>query len=153
MDYKPPSNGIKPFIRGTQKIGNTIFIDGSPHVECAHCGIPVKLHDSRKIVIGYWQKKEESLVIDPITNEGRIEIQHKPPVLKSTHGCAACSNRQLQEQQNQKGSRKPIIVFYNLNDCIGNKNGLTAGDLPRIRKKSWTVGIKSQKGFNTSVTR
>ncbi len=153
MAYLMPVSQMLNRHRGVERIGDTLFIDGSPHVECQHCGIPIKLHDSRKIVIGYWPPKEQAIVVDASTNIAAVEVVHRPPILKSVHGCADCANEQNMQQQAQRGSSKPLIVFYHMKECVGARNGLTAGKLPEIRKKTWTEGQKSNKGFNTRITR
>jgi hypothetical protein len=163
MAYLMPVSQMLNRSRGTVKIGDTLFVDGSPHVECGFCGVAIKLHDSRKITIGYWPPKEEILTINPVTNVATIEAVKKPPVLKKAHGCADCFNRQdteqrienlrkLQPTKDGKEDRHKTI-FYMKGEAIGGPSGLTPGELPAVRKKEWKEGLPSQKGFNTTVTR
>ncbi len=175
MGYLMPVSEMKNRHRGVERIGDTLFVDGSPHVECARCGIPIKLHDSRKIMVGRWPKSEDKVVIDSDTNEMHIESQRaqpkpyagikpKPnngnrlPIIKSVAGCFDCWNLQqtemLREQTRQLlPEEKRKIIFYPMAECEGKRNGLTAGKLPEIRKKTWHQGQASQKGFNTTITR
>jgi hypothetical protein len=68
-----PVSHIKGKVDETVKIGDTLFVNGVPHVECYHCKTPIRRFqiverggnmkaDNYKITIGHWQRKDEYFV-------------------------------------------------------------------------------------------
>lgn len=131
-----------PLTKGTQKIGDTLFVDGVPFIECAHCGMLIKKyaygevkasrgksHRELKeykisILIRWKELEEDDFSRDEkgrlITVQGNLipVIRLKRiPVLIQRAGCFDCWNVQYQQKQ----QINPGIVAFNVKDCRGQE--------------------------------
>lgn len=94
--------------QGTVKIGDTLFVNGTPYKQCGHCGIPIKQFDgdirvvagrdkkSREIrpfkitlLLG-WDRIEELAFVDGFQT---ILVKHRPKLLQAL-GCLECWSKQ-----------------------------------------------------------
>lgn len=143
MGYIHSVSEMQKRSKGIVKIGDTIFIDGSPFVECAKCGVPIKLAESKKITVGYWPRKEAEYITNETTGEWELkEDTPKPPKLRKAHGCVECSNIQLQEQADNnwvaKRGGKQFTAFFETKECDGNtKTTLNPGRFPIEKRKEY----------------
>lgn len=132
-----PVSQIRNRQQGTVKIGDTLFVNGSPHVECTRCGKPIKLTDSHKITIGRWHR---DIKLEPDTYGTLHQVEEVKLILRSVHGCSECWDLQDQEKQQAKRlaampNQKLKVVFFPMNECDGRSAGLTPGQLPKVRVK------------------
>lgn len=94
----------------TEKIGDTLFVDGRPYVTCGRCNMPVEQHGVYKItMLRRWLKVEESQGFD-LNGCETIKIKHKP-VLYTAFGCFDCWNQQQNEKELNKVTGR--MTFFN----------------------------------------
>lgn len=104
-----PVNKTYSLTRGTVKIGNTLFVDGSPHHECNICGsiykaadAPVSVYGRRdgkvaerkpyKATVLYgWTAPEPDI---RVVNGYPENVAKSAPIVKQVECCFACWNRQ-----------------------------------------------------------
>lgn len=104
-----PVNKTYSLTRGTVKIGNTLFVNGSPHLECNICKAVYKMADSPVTVYGrrdgkaVEQKPYKATVLYGWTNpEPDIRIVNgypenvakSAPIVRQVECCFACWNKQ-----------------------------------------------------------
>ena len=134
--------------RGSQMIGDTLFIDGSPHHVCGHCGCIINSSDYERklqsrgatkskgkivrdgkityeskpykitILLGWLQGEDKHTVVD-----GFPTVEHKwIPRLKQAFGCFACWNTQ---EHRKLQSSKLGDWAYDAKHCNAPKLGVT----------------------------
>ena len=123
MRYLPqspiPVSQITKRDRSTVVIGDTIFVDGSPHNVCTVCGMPVRQYDMKKVtILRYWHRED---VLGNVKLENgnlvqQVETKYRP-ILYSAPSCFDCWNSQdLQRQSFQylmrQDLRKSDLVYY-----------------------------------------
>lgn len=90
------------------KIGNTLFVDGSPHVECGCCKQPIKLHEGQVSIRGVRDGKVKEfkdysvpmligwmeLTPEIIYEDGFPTLKRNiRPALKTVKACFECWNK------------------------------------------------------------
>ena len=129
--------------KGTVKIGDTLFVDGTPYTVCGRCELPIKkftygeveTHSATykdrqtyksggstqrvlkeyRIFLGFWKESEEST----FDSKGVESITIKwIPIIHSKSGCFDCWNEQEQERQRNKALGVNKAVFFNISRRI-----------------------------------
>lgn len=117
----------------TEKIGDTLFIDGVPHTECGRCGAIIRQFDGERIIttsgavkskgkiikdgkktaeirrykvlIGYWLHYEE----ESLGSNGEQELTPKAkPIVRNVPACLDCYN----ELQDMKAATPDKFRFF-----------------------------------------
>ena len=94
--------------RRSEKIGSTLFINGTPHVTCGRCGQIVKAFDAKSITFGKFKQIESSTMINRIEH---IEVSWKLELF-SRPGCFECWNVQAKEKAAIKASGSSKAAFF-----------------------------------------
>lgn len=95
-----PASQIRNRAKGTELIGDTLFVDGVPHTQCARCGIIrpkfdgvlTRTRDGRvvkeyKITFGKWKHEQDFTTDD---SGYPIVITTSKLILWSKPGCQSC---------------------------------------------------------------
>lgn len=125
---------VKQWTKGVIKIGDTLFIDGSPWISCGVCDIPIRKVDAfngtkhtvvskgkkqqtieqYKVMVGYWLYEEDEVYVD---KDGQSIFRRKSkPILHSVPSCFDCWQK-LQDMKAAKNKkmndgRTDHLVFY-----------------------------------------
>jgi hypothetical protein len=111
--------------KGTQKIGDTLFVDGSPYTECGRCGVVIPLTEGwreRRVRYGQlrWINRIFKIVMlvrwehdieHKLGPHGEEELVNKcRPIVKSVPGCKSCY--EAQEQQRYYDQLNDRMTFF-----------------------------------------
>lgn len=145
---KPAMQGsvsaFRAYPSGSVKIGDTLFVDGSPYISCSICQMVVKLSDgqsvqaytglktkmwdgslrsmkqriikSYKVLKGFWLRRWESTVGADGVEDRTVKII---PIVRLVPACLTCWQRQedqkaLAYQVASRAGEEPRIVFYGM---------------------------------------
>ncbi len=128
MGYLAPVSEVKQWHKGWKVIGDTVFIDGSPHIYCAICGILEKKFNgavhvavsggrkqkqivSYKVMVGKWIFTQDTIW----DKDGFPSIQSKcMPSIHQEPACFKC----WEVQQQRKAANPGKAVFYKLSELF-----------------------------------
>tara|TARA_R110000868_G_scaffold172011_1_gene407799 strand:- start:94 stop:504 length:411 start_codon:yes stop_codon:yes gene_type:complete len=65
---------VAPLTRGVQIIGDTMFIDGSPHKFCGHCGQVINSSDYERKIVSRGATKSKGKIV----KDGKVSYEVKP---------------------------------------------------------------------------
>ena len=109
----------------TEKIGDTLFINGVPHTECGVCGDVIKKFDGMRTVIagrdkrtvlvkefkvqvGHWV----DVKLDPPEDDhGDVKYFKRIPFVRSVNACERCYNLQHDQRANEKHLERTVMGY------------------------------------------
>lgn len=136
-------NEVKAWHKGTEQIGDTLFVDGTPYISCGVCHIPIRkvdafsgrqhvvaAHDVRykelkpyMVTVGYWIPEDSTEFSHEL--QMFISIRKWKPILRQVNSCFPCWDKQEQEKalavsrlgtvNSETGKEyRSTLVFYDL---------------------------------------
>lgn len=115
---------VKAWAKGTEQIGDTLFVDGSPYIGCGICKLPIRQVDvfngtkhvkvangvkrvefkPYMVLVGHWLRLPDEVVM---IKGVLTAVKQSKPMLHSVQACFSCWNNQQDEK-----ARSNRLVFY-----------------------------------------
>jgi hypothetical protein len=110
-------------------IGDTLFVDGTPHKTCTRCGAIIRQHDAKKITFLHGWKYVGTTTKNIPTEHGfihEVTDQYKP-ILHTDVGCTDCWNVQDRDRQNKEwlvkqGKATSSLVYFEAKEALKKGN-------------------------------
>lgn len=129
---------VKGWSKGTIKIGDVTYVDGTPYISCGICNLPIKKVDAfsgtkhviisngrkqvqlqeYKVTVGYWVKEGDTECRDGEL----VSITKHTPIVHSRISCFLCWNKQQDMIARDKAdalkeNRPPRFIFYSIREA------------------------------------
>lgn len=123
--------------QGTIKIGDTLFVDGSPYISCAICQTVIKLADgetiqaytglktkvwdgslrstkqriikSYRVLKGFWLRQWESSIGADGVEDRTVKVI---PIVRLVPACLSCWQRQEDQRSQQERAHQRALDYY-----------------------------------------
>jgi predicted nucleic acid-binding Zn ribbon protein len=162
-----PVSQIRNSHKGVEMIGDTLFVDGSPHKVCLRCGAPVKqfegeCHTQTKGVANQQKKQRaiepykivfmlikwvEEYILDANGNASEI-VRKERKIIRSGSACFDCWNvfqlmkLRVETANKQNGTNK--IAAFSFNDLFDHSNQSDAKIKP-LAYSEWVERLKQHR--------